>query len=73
MQTITLYRYIRPDGGVSVSPVKPDSEYTELYRLVADEGHMLTSGTDITNCTDTSDPSIWTEIEYEEENEKEKT
>lgn len=29
MQTITLYRYTRPNGGVTVSTVKPSGEYTD--------------------------------------------
>ena len=41
MQTIVLYRYIREDGGVTTSPIKPDGDYTEKVRLVADEGKRL--------------------------------
>lgn len=66
MQKITLYRFIRPNGGVSVSPVKPDGEYTELYRLVADEGMVLIDGEAVASCTDTYNPDVWTEIEYTE-------
>ena len=62
MQTITLYRYIRNDGGVSVSPVKPDSEYTELFRLIADDGMILTDGVNTTCCTDTTEPNKWSEV-----------
>lgn len=62
MQTINLYRYTRPDGGVTVSTVKPDGEYTALYRLVADEGMVLTDGVTTTFCTDTSDASVWSEV-----------
>ena len=62
METIKLYRFIRPDGGVSVSPVKPDGEYTELFRLVADEGMVLTDGETVTSCTDTDNPSAWSEV-----------
>ena len=63
MQKITLYRYSRPDGGVTVSPIKPDLEYTELFRLVADEGMTLTNGESVTSCTDTDNPEAWREIE----------
>lgn len=63
MQIISLYRIIRPDGGVTVSPVKPDGEYTELYRLIADDGMVLTNGETVTACTDTNTPDVWTEIE----------
>lgn len=61
MQKIMLYRYVRPDGGVSISPVKPDAEYTELYRLVADEGHTLTDGVNHVECVDTDNPESWEE------------
>ena len=62
MQTIKLYRYNRPDGGVTVSPVMPDCEYTEMFRLVADEGYALTNGEVYTSCVDTEDPTAWSEI-----------
>lgn len=62
MQTIKLYRFTRPDGGVTTSPVKPDTEYTELFRLVADEGYLLTNGETVTTCTDTDNPEAWREI-----------
>lgn len=68
MQTITLYRYTRPDGGVSTSPVKPDAaDYTIKYRLIADEGMAITDGDIITMCVDTDTVNEWTEIEYSEE------
>lgn len=62
MQTINLYRYTRPDGGVTVSTIQPDTEYTALYRLVADEGMTLTNGAAIAFCVDTEDASVWSEI-----------
>lgn len=64
MQTITLYRYTRSDGGITTSPVQPDGvDYDLRYRLIADEGKTLTDGTTVTTCTDTADPVIWTEID----------
>ena len=63
MQIITLYRYTRPDGGISVSPIKPNVEYTEMVRLIADEGKALTDGTNTTTCTDVSSEEGWTEID----------
>lgn len=63
MQKINLYRFIRPDGGVTVSTVKPDGDYTELYRLVADDGYILTDGEKFTSCTDTDNPDAWYEVE----------
>ena len=62
MKEITLYRYLRPDGGVTVSPVMPDTEYTQLVRLVAGEGCVLTDGTTATVCIDTDNPTAWTEV-----------
>lgn len=62
MQKITLYRYNRVAGGVTISPVKPDVEYTELFRLVADEGCTLTDGVNHAECVDTDNPEAWEEI-----------
>lgn len=64
MQVIQLYRYIREDGGVTVSTVKPDAEYSEVFRLVADEGYVLTDGVEQTLCTDTATPADWSEVEW---------
>lgn len=63
MQTITLYRYARPDGGMTNSPVKPDCAYTLRYRLVADDGKILTNGTYNTYCVDVDSTDGWTEID----------
>lgn len=71
MQILSLYRYTRPDGGVTVSTVKPDTEYTELTRLVAGEGMVLTDGTTVTSCTDTDNPGAWNEVEDTEITESE--
>lgn len=62
MQKITLYRYTRADGGVTVSPVQPDGKYTILYRLVAEDGYTLTNGSTVAVCVDTDEPDKWTEI-----------
>ena len=62
MQTIKLYRFIRPDGGVTVSTIKPETEYTELYRMVADEDMILTDGNTMTKCIDTDNHLAWSEI-----------
>lgn len=67
MQTITLYRYTRPDGGVTTSPIKPDTPFDLRYRLIADEGKALTDGTTVTECTDTDKPDAWTEIDAPED------
>ena len=63
MQKITLYKYTREDGGVTVSPIKPDTEYTEMFRLVADEGKVLVNGDITTTCTDVVSTEGWEEID----------
>ena len=64
MQTTTLYRYTRSDGGVTVSPEQPDegTAYELRYRLIADEGLSLTNGEVFTQCTDTATPDAWQEV-----------
>ena len=69
MQIIPLYKYKRADGGITVSPIKPECEYTEMYRLVADEGKALTDGETITSCTDTTEVDKWQEVDAPEEEE----
>ena len=62
MEKITVYRYKRKGGGVTVSPTKPNGEYTELFRLVADMGMVLTDGNIAVSCVDTEDATAWEEI-----------
>ena len=64
MQIVKLYEYIREDGGTTVSPIKPDCEYTEANRLIADEGKLLTkNGVDLTPCVDTDNTEGWYEVD----------
>lgn len=64
MQIITLYRYERENGGVTVSPIKPEAEYTEMYRIVADEGKLLTiDGVNTTSCADVESVEGWYEVD----------
>jgi hypothetical protein len=71
MQIITLYRYVRADGGITVSPNKPEGEYTEMYRLIADEGLVLTyNGEIVGEVIDTDTTEGWTEVEKPEEPEE---
>lgn len=64
MQIIPIYKYNRPDGGVTVSPIQPDVEYTEMVRLVADEGKVLTQdGVTFFGCTDTELTDGWYEVD----------
>ena len=72
MQIVDLYKYIRDDGGVTVSPVKPDIEYTEMFRLIADEDKELVNGDIHTSCIDVETTEGWTETEVEVKETKEK-
>lgn len=63
MEQKTLYRYNRPAGGITVSPIKPAGESQMLIRLIADEGKILTNGTVETTCIDTDNAEGWTEID----------
>lgn len=69
MITKPLYKYTREGGGITVSPNKPDCEYTEMYRLIADEGMILVNSEVQTICVDVEkdDAENWTEIEAPEE------
>lgn len=69
MQKIILYRYKRPDGGMTIGPNEPEqgTEYTTLFRIISDEGKLLTDGTDFTTpCIDVDDVSGWYEIDEPE-------
>ena len=63
MQVVNLYKYIRDDGGVTVSPVKPNTEYTEMFRLIADEGKELMNEDVRTPCIDVESTEGWSEID----------
>ena len=68
MTTKTLYKYHREDGGVTISPIMPDAEYTICYRLMADEGKALTlDGVDLFNAVDTDTVEGWYEVDAEED------
>ena len=67
MNIVPLYKYTRPEGGVTVSPNKPDCEYVEMYRLIADAGKLLTNGVDETSCADVMSADGWYEIDAPEE------
>lgn len=70
MQIKTLYKTIRPVGGVTVSLIHPeDEEYTTLLRLIADEGKLLTqNGADTCPCVDTDTSEGWYEVDNPELN-----
>ena len=63
MTTKTLYKYKREDGGITVSPIKPDCECEQLLRLIADEGKILTEGDTFAYCIDVDTAEGWTEVD----------
>ena len=64
MEIIVLYKYERESGGVTVSPIKPDCEYVEMSRLVADEGKVLTrDGANLSCCVDVDSVDGWYEVD----------
>ncbi|MBE6547925.1 MAG: hypothetical protein E7667_03480 [Ruminococcaceae bacterium] len=69
-----LYRYKREDGGVSVTPIEPDQEYTVLFRVIADDGKCLVRDGEVQGCViDTEYPEGWSEIDIPNETFKEET
>ena len=67
MEIRELYRFVREDGGVTVSPRKPDGEYEITYRIIADEGKEVTQDSVNTFCcVDTDDKEGWYEVEAPE-------
>ena len=68
MQIKTLYRFKREDGGITVSPDKPDSDYTELFRIIADEGMAITKdGENLCSAIDTDSTEGYYEVVAVEE------
>lgn len=64
MQVKELYKFRRPDGGVDVSPIRPDGEYETMYRVIADEGKLVTlNGEDCYLCIDTVSVDGWYEVD----------
>ena len=65
-----LYKYQRPDGGYTVSPVKPDGHYQVRWRLIAEEGMAITNGETTTTVIDVShrkDCEAWADCELPDE------
>lgn len=69
MQVITLYRYERPEGGITISPVAPEGNigYTTKLRLIADEGKVLAKDGVTYPAVDTDTEAGWEEIDAPEE------
>jgi len=60
-----LYKYIRKSGGVTISTKQRyplTMPYIELYRLIADDGKVLTNGEILTPCVDVESVEGWEEI-----------
>ena len=65
-----IYRYRRPDGGYTVSPVKPDGQYQVRWRLIAEEGMAITNGETTVTVIDVihrKDCEIWADCELPDE------
>lgn len=68
MKIKELYRYERADGGITVSPIKPNTAHTTLYRLIADEGKALTiDGVNLFNVIDVNSVDGWYEVDLPKE------
>lgn len=71
MEIRTLYRYEREDGKVTVSPEKPNVSYEETYRIIADEGKLVTiDGENNYSVIDTDIKDGWYEVDAPEEPEE---
>ena len=67
MEIKALYKYTRPDGGITVSVNKPDVEYIEMYRLIADENKAVTlDGENLYPCVDVTSVDGWYECDNKE-------
>lgn len=66
MKIQKLYKYTRESGGVTVSTKQRyplTMPYTEMYRLVADDGKALTNGETILPSVDVESIEGWEEID----------
>ena len=64
MSVKELYCYERETGKVTVSTEKPYCDYTLRYRLIADEGKLLTKdGENFTPCIDVESTEGWYEVD----------
>lgn len=64
MKELILYKFNREDGGVTVSLTKPEQEYTQMYRIVAEEGKLLTKDGDfLVSVIDVDSTDGWYEVD----------
>lgn len=62
MIIMNTYKYYEDERHYCVSPTKPDCEYTEAVRLIAEEGHALTKdGINYYYCVDADSVDGWLE------------
>ena len=63
MIIMNTYKYYEDERHYCVSPRKPDCEYTEAVRLIAEEGHAVTNdGINYYYCIDVDSADGWLEI-----------
>ena len=70
MQRKMIYRYQRPDGGYTVTPVKPEGTYNTRWRLIAEDGMAITNGEMTVTVIDVihrNDCEAWTDCELPDE------
>lgn len=65
MQIKPLYKYSRTEGGITITPIQPDVAYTQLYRLVAEDGSEITNGEITTTCIDVESYDGWYDVDVE--------
>ena len=71
MKIKPLYRYERLDGGITVSQNEPNIPYTFMYRIIADDGKLVTrNGIDLYPVVDTDNSEDWYEVHVPEEESK---
>ena len=59
-----LYRYKRADGGITDTPNKPNGDYTERVRIIADEGKAVTKdGENLYPVIDADTADGWYEVD----------
>lgn len=66
MKIKQLYTYERADGGITVTPNKPEGvECTsDTFRIIADEGKAVTKdGINLYSCIDTDRKNGWYEVD----------
>ena len=65
MEKLTLYKYERAPGKVTITPRRQLGPHTLMVRLIAGEGKMLTNdnGQTLLSCVDVENIEGWVEID----------